>query len=79
MKCRMCGTENRSDFTMNQGPTICNDCISILDYWYREMFLDIRTRHKAQTGSEMQEGGFLSGLEEYVDIRRTEFNRRRKK
>ena len=74
MKCLFCGTEKENDFSLYR-TKICDDCMSILNYWYKETFVDIKTRYKAMNGSEMFEAEFLEGLDEYVSIMSDEYNR----
>lgn len=76
MRCFVCGSERPEDFSMYR-TRICDDCMNILDYWYKEAFEDIRTRHKALRGHELKEEGFLKGLAEYVYTRQDEYNRGR--
>ena len=73
--CWVCGSEDPNDFTLYQGPTICDDCMGVLNYWYKETFYDIKTRYKALHGVEMGESDFLEGLAEYVEIMSDEYNR----
>lgn len=74
MKCFICGSEKADDFSLFR-TKICDDCMSILNYWYKETFADIKTRYKAMNGSEMFEAEFLEGLAEYVYIMQDEYNR----
>lgn len=74
MMCWMCGSENPDDFTLYQGPFLCDDCMSILNYWYKEMMQDVKTRCEALNG-QFDEATFIEGLAEYVDIKGAEYNR----
>lgn len=72
----MCGTEDPDNFTESRTDIICDRCMDALDDFYDYAFADMRTRYKAETGSEMWESEFIEGLQEYVDIRGTEYNRK---
>ena len=75
MSCRICGSTDANDFTLYKSEKICDDCMSILNYWYKETFYDIKTRYRALHGGEMWESEFLEGLAEYVDLMTDEYNR----
>ncbi len=75
MRCWICGSDDPNDFTLYRTDRICDDCMSILNYWYKETFYDIKTRYKALNGAEMGENEFLEGLSEYVEIMTDDYNR----
>ena len=79
MMCWMCGSEDPDDFTLYQRPFMCDDCMSILNYWYKEIRQDIKTRHEALAGTSFDEASFLEGLMEFVYIKQTEYNRQSQK
>lgn len=72
MTCLMCGSEEPKDFTVFSDSRLCDDCMSILNYWFKETFYDIKTRYKALNGSDMEEGEFIEAMEEYLNIMRYE-------
>lgn len=76
MRCWMCGTEDPDAFTPSRTDLICDRCMDALDEFFDAAFADMRVRYKAETGAEMWESEFIEGLQEYVDIKGTEFNRK---
>lgn len=79
MQCWLCGSTEPDDFTLYNHSRVCDDCRSILNYWYREAIDDLRTRHRAISGLELDEGEFLEGCAEFIDIKQTEYNAERRR
>ena len=72
--CMVCGTKRPEDFTDHDYSLLCDDCYDVFNYWYKEALQDMKTTYRAKNGSEMFEAEFIQGLEEFADIKGTEYN-----
>ena len=75
----MCGTKHESDFALYKQKTLCDECMSIFDYYYKQIREEIRDHYEEVNNAEMWECDFLEGLDEYVEIKTKEYNEGRHK
>ena len=78
MICMFCGTTEESNFSLYHNNLICDDCLSVMNHYYKEAFKDIEKvwhEHEPQYRSiGLWESSFLEGLEQYVSIKQMEYN-----
>lgn len=78
-RCMICGTEHKEDFTIYKKRFLCDECMSILDYYYKQARVEISDRYEEVNNAEMWECEFLEGLDEFVTYKTDEYNEGRKK
>lgn len=75
--CMICKTEHEEDFTLYRQTMLCDDCMSILEYHYKNAKYELEDRHMEVNNSEMWESELLEGLEEYLEIKAREYREER--
>ena len=78
MMCWLCGTTDEYDFKKYHHKFICDDCMSVLNYHFGEMFKDIESiwheKNPEYEQFDFYENSFLEALEEYVSYRQDKYN-----
>ena len=73
MRCWICGTTEQNDFTTYGNHFICDSCMAIIDYHYKEAFAEIQDDHGTP------ENEFLEALAEYVSFKQDQYNEQLRK
>lgn len=81
MICMFCGTTKEDNFSLYHNELICDECLSVCNYHYDEMFKQIERiwhEHEPQFAEiELWESSLLEGLEEYIGQRAKQYEEQR--
>lgn len=71
--CMICKTKSAEDFTLYKQKRLCDDCMSILEYHYKNAVYEFGDRYEEVNNNEMWESELLEGLTEYLEIKEREY------
>ena len=74
MQCLICNTKDKEDFSLYESKHFCDDCTSIMDYWFENVRRELSDRYTEVNNSELWECEFLEGLERYVEEQIEKYN-----
>lgn len=77
--CMICGTEQKADFALYKQKFLCDECMGILEYYYKQARVEIADRYEEVNNSELWECNLLEGLDEYIQYKTDEYNDGREK
>lgn len=77
MLCYVCETTKDEDFILHHNDTLCDDCLAIFNYHYREMFIELKEdaarRHEPES-FEVDEASFIEALNNFAAQKCEEYN-----
>ena len=77
--CMICGTEHKADFALYKQKFLCDECMGILEYYYKQARAEIADRYEEVNNSELWDCNLLEGLDEYIQYKTDEYNDGREK
>lgn len=78
-RCMICGSKHELDFTLYRNKHLCDECMSILEYHYKNARAELADRYEEVNNAELWECELLEGLDEYINYKTEAYNEGRKK